>query len=81
MRGNDRASSGQTNAVTTTLESSAASDKGSDTSYEPGPSQHSRSHTGTAGELDRLRTTLKQKEDQIFSLQSQLTNIEATRDR
>ncbi|DBA79224.1 TPA: hypothetical protein ACH3X1_009038 [Trebouxia sp. C0004] len=62
-------------------ESSAASDKGSDVSYDTGPSNHhTRFQTGTAGELDRLRTALRQKDDQVVSLQSQLTNLEATRD-
>ncbi len=64
-------------------ESSAASDKGSDLSYDIGPASnhHTRFQTGTAGELDRLRTALRQKDDQVVSLQSQLTNLEATRDR
>ncbi len=63
-------------------ESSAASDKGTDVSYDAGANHHrSRFQTGTAGELDRLRTALRQKDDQVVSLQSQLTNLEATRDR
>ena len=64
-------------------EASAASDRGSDapTPHEAGSTHHPRSHAGTAGELDRLRTALRQKEDQMASLQSQLTNLEATRDR
>lgn len=62
--------------------SSAASDKGSEGWYEPSSShnQHSRP-LGRTGEVERLRTALRQKEDQIGSLQSQLTNLEATRDR
>lgn len=64
-------------------EASAASDRGLDapTPHEAGSTHHPRSHAGTAGELDRLRTALRQKEDQMASLQSQLTNLEATRDR
>ncbi len=82
VRGSDKVSPSQANAAASTAaESSAASDKGSDAAYEPGPSQHSRPHAGTAGELERLRTALRQKEDQMASLQSQLTNLEATRDR
>lgn len=57
-----------------------AADKGSEGSYEPSSSQHSRLLGGT-GEVEKLRTALRQKEDQITSLQSQLTNLEATRDR
>ncbi len=79
VRSNDKAS-----ANAHAPESSAASDKGSDHSYDIGPGSshhHSRFQTGTAGELDRLRTALRQKDDQVVSLQSQLTNLEATRDR
>ncbi|KAL0034466.1 hypothetical protein WJX79_003740 [Trebouxia sp. C0005] len=64
-------------------ESSAASDNGSGLSYDAGPASihhHTRFQIGTAGELDRLRTALRQKDDQVVSLQSQLTNLEATRD-
>lgn len=64
------------------LESSAGSDKGSEGNHEPSSShsQHSRLLGGT-GEVEKLRTALRQKEDQITSLQSQLNNLEATRDR
>lgn len=59
----------------------ALSDRGSESSFEAGPSLHSRLHAGTAGEVERLRSALRQKEDQVASLQSQLSNLEATRDR
>lgn len=81
VRASHAASPAQAGAAASHLESSAASDKGSDSSHEPSSSQHSRLHSGTAGEVDRLRTTLRQKEDQVASLRSQLTNLEATRDR
>ena len=85
MRSSDKLSS-NTHASTgmAAPESSAASDKGSDLSYDIGPASnhhHTRFQTGTAGELDRVRTALRQKDDQVVSLQSQLTNLEATRDR
>ena len=81
VRSADKASPGGAGA-SSRLESSAASDKGSEGSYEPSSShsQHSRLLGGT-GEVEKLRTVLRQKEDQITSLQSQLTNLEATRDR
>ena len=82
VRSSDKTSS-PPHASSALSEASAASDRGSDapTPHETGSTHHLRSHTGTAGELDRLRTALRQKEDQMASLQSQLTNLEATRDR
>ena len=62
------------------MASTAASDRGTDGLHAT-LGQHSRPPAGSAGEADRLRAVLRQKEDQIASLQSQLTNLEATRDR
>ena len=81
VRSSDKASPGQAPAHTSNVESGAGSGRDSEASLEASSSQHSRLHSGTAGEVERLRTALRQKEDQVASLQSQLTNLEATRDR
>ena len=82
VRSSDRATSQQPPTRSTSAQDiTALSDRGSDGSLEGGPSLHSRPHLGTAGEVERLRSALRQKEDQVASLQSQLTNLEATRDR
>lgn len=62
------------------LASAPASDMGTDGPHTSA-GQQPRMQSRTAGDAERLRTSLRQKEDQIASLQSQLTNIEATRDR
>ena len=80
VRSSDKASPGQLASPAQELTYSS-SDKGSEASFETGPSLPSRTHTGTAGEVERLRSALRQKEDQVASLQTQLTNLEATRDR
>lgn len=80
IKSRERDSPSQAGAAAVRLGSSGASDRGSEASYEPGSSQHTRLLSGT-GEVEQLRTALRQKEDQITSLQSQLTNLEATRDR
>ena len=82
VRSSDKATSQQFPARSTSAQDiTALSDRGSDGSLEGAPSLHSRPHLGTAGEVERLRSTLRQKEDQVASLQSQLINLEATRDR
>lgn len=68
------------NLSSTSLASTAASDRGTDGLHST-MGHHSRPPAGSAGEAERLRTVLRQKEDQVASLQSQLTNLEATRDR
>lgn len=80
VRSSDRDSPRQGGAAGPRLGSSAASEKGSEGSYEQGSGHPTRLLSG-AGEVEMLRTALRQKEDQITSLQSQLTNLEATRDR
>ncbi|KAL3150595.1 hypothetical protein ABBQ32_000402 [Trebouxia sp. C0010 RCD-2024] len=79
VRSSDRDSPRQGGAAGPRLRSSAASDKGSEDPYEQGSGHPTRLLSG-AGEVEMLRTALRQKEDQITSLQSQLTNLEATRD-
>lgn len=80
VKSSDRDSPSQAGPAAVRLGSSAASEKGSEASYEPSSNHHTRLLSGS-GEVEQLRTALRQKEDQITSLQSQLTNLEATRDR
>ena len=68
------------NLSSTSLASTAASDRGTDKLHST-MGHHSWPPAGSAGEAERLRTVLRQKEDQVASLRSQLTNLEATRDR
>lgn len=79
MRSSGKALSAR-NLSSASLASTSTGEQGAD-GLHPSLGQHPRPPAGSAGEAERLRMALRQKEDQVASLQSQLTDLEATRDR